>query len=257
VHAVDEAQLLQWHGAGVRQMSLATAGCEACPSRPRQTLTQRLQTLNAALVARGAPGMTLRFQAAGETGPAALPTAATATSPPQPSRRAWLGLRSGAPAAAAAAPAPVGRLPALDRLRQIGIGPALWGVRLDPQRCDGCCACARLCPTGAIGARGEQGRETALLMDLSRCVGCGLCVDVCMPGALSMAAALGSGSAARSWPLAVLQCSSCGKNYRAGPATAPAGTARCPACLSLGVRHANRVVQASAPAAQGPAEPSS
>jgi ferredoxin len=206
---------------------------------------------------------TLRFQAAGETGPAALAHRTHhahhfrngGTTPAEPARLAGLAQRRAAPPPAAA-PAPVGRLPALERLRQIGIGPALWGVRLDPRRCDGCCACARLCPTGAIAARGAQGRETALRMDLSRCVGCGLCADVCLPGALSMAPALGSGSAARSWPLAVLQCSSCGKNYRAGPAAAPAGTARCPACLSLGVRHANRVVQASAPAAQGPAEPS-
>ena len=43
------------------------------------------------------------------------------------------------------------------------------------ERCDGCDACRKLCPSGAIiGAKGEP-----YIIDQELCIGCGICAEIC------------------------------------------------------------------------------
>lgn len=51
--------------------------------------------------------------------------------------------------------------------------------------CDGCRACTKICPTGALI---EQSADDAppFEFDASICTGCGLCVEFCLNGALSL-----------------------------------------------------------------------
>ncbi|MDD5557243.1 MAG: NADH-quinone oxidoreductase subunit NuoF [bacterium] len=58
---------------------------------------------------------------------------------------------------------------------------ALFRYRVDPSRCTGCGACARVCPVGAVA--GEKGRPH--LIDEARCTRCGLCVEACPADAIA------------------------------------------------------------------------
>ena len=47
--------------------------------------------------------------------------------------------------------------------------------RIDPERCSGCTACVRKCPTDAILGT----RKSPHIIDPEKCIGCGSCLDVC------------------------------------------------------------------------------
>ena len=51
---------------------------------------------------------------------------------------------------------------------------SLHTVTLDSEKCKGCIACMKRCPTEAIRVRGGKAK---VLYD--RCVGCGECVRIC------------------------------------------------------------------------------
>lgn len=51
-------------------------------------------------------------------------------------------------------------------------------VYLDPEKCKGCVACMKRCPTDAIRVR-----NGVASVDYSRCIGCGECVRICPHGA--------------------------------------------------------------------------
>jgi Na+-translocating ferredoxin:NAD+ oxidoreductase RNF subunit RnfB len=57
-------------------------------------------------------------------------------------------------------------------------------VRFHPERCTGCAACLKVCPTRAIRIRN---RNAIHFVDL--CIGCGACIRTCAAGAISAAAA--------------------------------------------------------------------
>ncbi len=83
--------------------------------------------------------------------------------------------------------------------------------QIDPQRCQGCDACANLCPHEAIRLV-PQGSETlAYEIQADACTGCGLCADVCEAKALQLVR----------WaplvqmrvPLTRYRCTACGVPY--------------------------------------------
>jgi ferredoxin len=55
-------------------------------------------------------------------------------------------------------------------------------VRFHPERCTGCAACLKVCPTKAIRIR-----EGSSIAFVDRCVGCGACIRACSAGAISAA----------------------------------------------------------------------
>jgi ferredoxin len=58
---------------------------------------------------------------------------------------------------------------------------AIHAPHIDPQRCSGCDACARLCPQGAIAIERD-----AYKLEADACTGCGLCRDICSVGAIEV-----------------------------------------------------------------------
>jgi ferredoxin len=62
-----------------------------------------------------------------------------------------------------------------------GVCPELITFTIDPEKCIGCTACAKKCPTGAIV--GSAKNPHYIVED--KCIGCGTCVDSCRPGAIT------------------------------------------------------------------------
>lgn len=271
VHAVDEAQLLRWHGEGAGGLRLSTGDCASCPRRPATSLPERLHRVNEVLRARGQPILRLErgddphdrmtqatagvhpLTAAEAAGRAASPAQAARSDgavPPDCGRRSLLGLRGrGAPAASPAAARATTTSPrreATQHLARMGPGPALWAVVFDPDRCDACGACARVCPTRAIDFASSAPAGGVIAFEMARCVGCALCVDVCAVRALTSAIPLRAAGARKAWALTSVKCRGCGRSYLAlqGSATCDAG--RCPSCRSVGARRSDRIVQTAA-----------
>lgn len=62
-----------------------------------------------------------------------------------------------------------------DRKCSAGVCSELREFHIDPEKCTGCTACARKCPTDAIVGERKQPHE--IIQDL--CIGCGNCVETC------------------------------------------------------------------------------
>jgi NAD-dependent dihydropyrimidine dehydrogenase PreA subunit len=63
-----------------------------------------------------------------------------------------------------------------------GVCKELIAYSIDAALCDGCAACGRACPTGAI--EGEVRKAHAILY--SKCIKCGICSEVCKRGAVEV-----------------------------------------------------------------------
>jgi ferredoxin len=73
---------------------------------------------------------------------------------------------------------------------------AEYVAQLNPDLCNGCRSCMRVCQFGAIGY--SAGREKAEI-DARRCYGCGICRSVCAKGAVSLVDRVSVPAAARLW----------------------------------------------------------
>jgi len=62
-----------------------------------------------------------------------------------------------------------------------GVCKNLLTVSIDPEKCKGCTACSRVCPTGAISGSVKQPH----VIDQSKCIKCGACMEKCKFGAIS------------------------------------------------------------------------
>jgi len=105
---------------------------------------------------------------------------------------------------------------------RLGIVP-----HLDPERCNACDACVRVCGPGALVLDVET---PAYRFDPARCDGCGLCADVCDRDAVALEAGAGAGPEVFGLESAV--CLVCGAVYRT---PAGGGSVRCHVCARTGV----------------------
>ena len=62
-----------------------------------------------------------------------------------------------------------------DKKCRAGVCKALIEYRIDAEKCTGCQACIRPCPTDAIS--GEK--KSVHVIDESKCIRCGICYEVC------------------------------------------------------------------------------
>lgn len=109
-----------------------------------------------------------------------------------------------------------------------------FAPNIDPTRCSGCDACARLCPHQAIGIEKRDTLSIAYAIAADQCSGCGICTDVCEQDAVSILR----------WqpvireriPLSSRTCRACGVTYHLPQTEKPRGTAEnlCPICAKTG-----------------------
>jgi ferredoxin len=68
-----------------------------------------------------------------------------------------------------------------DKRCPAGVCTALLRYEIDPAKCVGCTACARICPVHCISGSAKQ----AHVIDQSRCIECGACSAACRFDAIS------------------------------------------------------------------------
>ncbi len=68
----------------------------------------------------------------------------------------------------------------VDKKCPAGVCKSLLHYEVDPDKCKGCTACARVCPVGAISGA----VKTAHSIDVNACIKCGACMEKCRFGAI-------------------------------------------------------------------------
>jgi len=217
IHALGLRQLLLMHRFGIHYLLVLRGRCTECDRRPRQDIDQRVDEINALLKERDAP--TLRLLERSPTAwKALLQSKELIPEGPKLARREFL--RGGLPQIRR-------QMLSLDPLNHSDLrvlppgellppplsdGPLHWPhlPAIDEERCCGCDACARLCPTGAV--RLTTGTSVlAYRIDPARCQGCGICVSACETGAMEIRpGALGDRLLL---PLEKERCTACGAPY--------------------------------------------
>jgi len=76
---------------------------------------------------------------------------------------------------------------------------ALISYHIDPEKCEGCGICIRVCPAEAI----KGGKRMVHVVDQSKCTRCGTCLDVCPPKFKAVAVTSGEPVAAPTEPVPV------------------------------------------------------
>jgi ferredoxin len=61
-------------------------------------------------------------------------------------------------------------------------------VRIDAERCDGCCLCIDVCPSAALRLAANPSRpgKRIAVVDPANCMGCGICQGTCPKEAASI-----------------------------------------------------------------------
>jgi NAD-dependent dihydropyrimidine dehydrogenase PreA subunit len=244
LHAIGTSDLLEMAGEQVRYLITSTGDCSGCPRGKVQRLQDRLDAVNALLSNRSSPVIAqVAWDAEGWL--AIWHQVETQKREKPLSRRGFFRVAVAAPThhvealveRAEGRFTPPGRL--LPRRSPTDWTP--FAPVIDPTKCDGCDACARLCPHAAIRIEIEAGRAEAYAIIADDCTGCRLCRDVCDKEALTL----------QSWgpvkqervPLSSYRCRSCGVNYHL-PTVDGIGdrvSELCPICTRTG--HHGRLFQ--------------
>ncbi len=216
IHALGERQLLLFYAAGVHYLMLASARCSDCSRNQEMGIGERLAQLNHLLAERHHPPMKLLER------PAAVWRKLYQTDVIIPrgtrlGRRRFLG-GSGKQIREQLAVVdplnlPESRTLPPGELLPDAAGKGLhwpWSVILDDNRCNGCDACTRLCPTGAIELSVTEGNAVYRISS-SRCTGCGACETVCDAGAVSIER--WGAEEETEIPLVRNRCRACGNSY--------------------------------------------
>ncbi|UCD69205.1 MAG: 4Fe-4S binding protein [Betaproteobacteria bacterium] len=221
VHALSWRDLLRLYGAGVRGLVVTAGDCGRCDPQTLR-LDQTVLHVNEMLSSRRMREIEVRYLESGQFN--TVIRDASAATPVSPRRRAFLRrmVDPGHDRGEADTPATVAAL--LGESDSKGaVFPA--APLIDAERCDGCDACTRVCPTGALALVEEQ--VLHYRADASRCTGCHLCVDVCEPKAISLWP--WTTSPQQSIALNSQRCSACGVDYHA-PTSRSDGL--CTVCLA-------------------------
>lgn len=222
LHAISLTDLLRAYAEGYGVWLVTRGDCAACPRGSAESLFSRLAHLNVMLRQRGKRPILLR-EVSLQVSSSLISGAAVAAS-----RRGFIRTLSRRPLAMLLDP-----LADIDSSASQPPGEYLpdgddammpWVVELDPMRCIGCHACARVCPEGAIRF---DPAVPAYHLRHRACSGCGLCVDVCEAGALEL----------RAWAepslsgvaLSEKRCRSCGVTFHT-PLARHDATAQCWIC---------------------------
>jgi NADP-reducing hydrogenase subunit HndC len=68
----------------------------------------------------------------------------------------------------------------VDKKCPAGVCKDLLQIKILPEKCKGCSACARVCPVGAISGEIKK----TYVIDQAKCIKCGACIEKCKFGAI-------------------------------------------------------------------------
>lgn len=182
VHALDWRSLVRLHDQGVREIVAAVGDCDGCARGGAPRIDEAVLRVDLAVRSRGRPGLSLRYADAPtwshwSDGAARL---AARSLDRRVFLRRWVAPRRDEHRSARADRPVFG--PSINAAAVHARVPSI-----DAARCDGCDACVRLCPTGALTQETLDTRSRYRL-DASRCDGCRICVDVCDRDAVTVLA---------------------------------------------------------------------
>jgi Pyruvate/2-oxoacid:ferredoxin oxidoreductase delta subunit len=208
-HVLGVRALLGLYRDGVRRIRLCLGDCDACPRGGVSRVEASTDQASTLIANRGLESLDLEILGP-EQWRAGLLAASAAHRDKALGRRAFFrGVLTAAADTAAEfaerAESGVRRFVPPGRLlptREDG-GLSLHAPHVDPERCTGCDACARLCPHEVIRVEPD-----AYWFDPSGCTGCGICVDVCTAQAATISTL--EAEAQRFLRLEQRRCPSCG-----------------------------------------------
>ena len=229
LHTLGLQELLRLYRSGTRQLSIATGDCESCTRNGVLNFPNLLEQLNDLLGSRNLATITLQVTDR-EQWNRQLQT----FSKPVLSRRDFFRKAAASSMTVGMNLAGLGEEPAfippgkiLPRTRQNDVVP--FTPRIDPEKCNGCDACARLCSQGAI-TLSSSGDNLQYRIDAECCTGCAICQDICNQKAVSI----------DHWrpqaqfilPLIVHQCRACGAPFHLSAMRTSSSDDLCVVCLN-------------------------
>lgn len=190
LHALGLSSLLALRREGVTHLVLCRGDCQACARGCATTIETHLEAVRQILEGRGLVSMSAAFLA---PEPWVRARGAAAGQPkPGLDRRAFFRQAVGSAVEHVVRRAEVGTVAGHGQATTLPgryfptTGPgqlAPFVPNIDQGRCNGCDACARLCPSGAIRVYADAYR-----VDADACTGCRICADVCTQGAMTIEA---------------------------------------------------------------------
>lgn len=241
VHLLGIGDLLRLQGLGIRKLILCSGDCGACPRGMTQGVGAALEQTNAWLVDRGlAPIERVDLTAAAWR--RAIEAAERDQDTPTLGRRAFFrGLVAAAETHARdiierSDPGipdltPPGRLLKGTRDGRL----ALHAPRIAIDRCNGCDACARLCPHEVIRLE-----SAAYILDPDGCTGCGICADVCARAAIELEHMVDAPQTRV--PLHEARCRACGNPFHVPASSERAGGRAGGLCAICAESHHHRLL---------------
>lgn len=184
VHALGLNNLLALYRQGCRYLFISTGDCDQCPRGEVTSIRDRVSALNKMLEQRGLTPLKFKqleiskWQRIAKTLNTLEPQEAV-------TRRNFL-RRSVADAVDKSMR--YSRLQDVEKAEFIPVGDFIppqseddiqpYVVEIDPHKCNGCDACAQLCPHGAISLSDDED-DICYSIKSQSCTGCDICVDAC------------------------------------------------------------------------------
>jgi len=224
IHALGLRQLLLLYNAGIKHLLVETAECGKCCRNLQPDIHpdihHRLAQLNSLLRERNKPAMKI-FQRSSKLWKTIFNSDDVSNQGPQVPRRNFLrgAIQLQQIQQLLSVTTPLNdpkylTIPAGQLLPIVENTEFHWpySPQLNENRCNGCDACIKLCPTDALQLiQDENTSTTGYKLDPASCTGCGICTTVCELQAISVNSQ--SLSTARIISLSEKQCTACGNNF--------------------------------------------